>query len=61
MTPRLGLAHGYTVSVLTFTAYAPEHLMDALCAEVARLGGTDPSRCVKTIERNDTKFDRWTL
>ncbi len=57
----LGLAHGYVNGTLGFVGFAPEHLMDALCFEVARLGVTDPRRCEKTVELNDTSFERWSL
>lgn len=58
--PRLlGLAHGYSESTLSFVAFAPEHLMDALCSELARLSGRSADSCVKTITPNNTAYEHW--
>jgi len=55
----MNLAHGQTEGWLPFVAFAPEHWMDALCHELARLGGAQASACVKSVTPNDTIFARW--
>jgi hypothetical protein len=55
----MNLAHGQTSGRLPFVAFAPEHWMDALCHELARVGGAQTSACVKSVTPNDTIFARW--